>query len=45
MEIYTGIDIVENGRIKKVYEKYRDRFLKKVFTENELNYCFSQKDA
>ncbi|RUM57029.1 MAG: holo-[acyl-carrier-protein] synthase [Persephonella sp.] len=45
MEIYTGIDIVENGRIKKVYEKYRDRFLKKVFTENELNYCFSQKEV
>ena len=45
MEIYTGIDIVENERIRKVYEKYGNRFLKKIFTENELDYCFSQKEV
>ena len=45
MEIYTGIDIVENERIEKVYKKFGDRFLKKVFTDREINYCFSQKEV
>ena len=30
MEIFTGIDIVENDRIKKVYDRYKDKFLKKI---------------
>ena len=45
MEIYTGIDIVENDRIKKVYDRYKDKFLKKIFTERELEYCFNQKET
>jgi len=40
----VGIDIVEIERIKKLYERFGDRFLNRVFTENELNYCFSRKN-
>ncbi len=36
-----GIDIIEIDRIKKLVEK-NDRFLNKVFTENEIKY-FSEK--
>lgn len=32
-----GIDIVENKRIKKVYLKYKRRFLNKILSENEIN--------
>ncbi len=39
MEIYTGIDIVENERIKKAVERLGDRFLHRVFTEREIDYC------
>lgn len=45
MEIFTGIDIVENERIKKIYEKYNKKFLTKIYTERELEYCFNQKDV
>ncbi len=44
MEIYTGIDIVENERIEKVYKKFKDKFLNKIFTEREIEYCLSKKD-
>lgn len=39
MQIYTGIDILENERIKKAIEKFGDRFLKRIYTENEIKYC------
>ncbi|WP_457626581.1 holo-ACP synthase [Persephonella sp.] len=45
MQIYTGIDIVENIRIKKALRKHGDRFLKRVFTENEISYCFEKADS
>jgi holo-[acyl-carrier protein] synthase len=35
-----GIDIVKVARIKEVSEKWGDRFLKRVFTKDELAYCF-----
>ena len=34
-----GTDIVEISRIKEAIEKHGDTFLKKVFTDNEINYC------
>ena len=40
MQIFTGIDIVENRRIENI--KNLDRFLKKVFPE-KLNYCFEKR--
>lgn len=44
MKIYTGVDIVSNIRIKGAYEKFGEKFLKRVYTERELEYCFNKKD-
>ncbi|WP_297890064.1 holo-ACP synthase [Sulfurihydrogenibium sp.] len=44
MKIYTGIDIVENNRIEKAYKKFGERFLKKIYTDREIQYCFKKKD-
>ena len=35
----TGIDIVENYRIKKILLKKKSNFKKKIFTINEIAYC------
>ncbi len=39
-----GIDIVNIDRIKKLYEKYGEKFLKKVFTDEEIKYSFERKN-
>jgi len=39
-----GTDIVEIIRIKDAVEKWGERFLKKIFTENEISYCYKKKD-
>ncbi len=44
MKIFTGIDIVENDRIKKAIDKYGDNFLKRIFTQREIDYCFFKKN-
>ena len=35
----TGIDIVENYRIKKLLLKKKSNFKNKIFTNNEIAYC------
>lgn len=35
----VGVDIVENQRIQALIEKSGQRFLKRVFTDEELAYC------
>ena len=35
----TGIDIVENYRLKKILLKKKTNFKKKIFTINEIKYC------
>jgi holo-[acyl-carrier protein] synthase len=37
--ISTGIDIIEIERIKAVLSKYGERFLKKIYTNQEIDYC------
>ena len=37
-----GIDIIEIERIQKSVEKFGNRFLKKIFTEKELEYSLSK---
>lgn len=37
-----GVDIVEIDRIEKIVKEYGDVFLKKVFSEDEINYCKSK---
>ncbi|RJP65274.1 MAG: holo-[acyl-carrier-protein] synthase [Candidatus Abyssobacteria bacterium SURF_17] len=40
--IGTGIDIVEVERIKRLLEKQKQRFLDRVFTKAEVEYCMSK---
>ncbi|GAB6183429.1 holo-ACP synthase [Thermodesulfovibrio hydrogeniphilus] len=39
-----GVDIVSVDRIKAIYEKFGEKFLKKIFTDNEIKYSFSHKN-
>jgi holo-[acyl-carrier protein] synthase len=38
----TGIDIAEVPRIREVIERHGERFLKRIFTEGEIQYCESK---
>ncbi|MBN1406015.1 MAG: holo-ACP synthase [Candidatus Omnitrophica bacterium] len=38
MIIGTGIDIVEISRVKNACRKWKDKFLKRIFTEKEIEY-------
>ncbi|HEY3929524.1 MAG TPA: holo-[acyl-carrier-protein] synthase [Candidatus Koribacter sp.] len=42
MIVGTGIDIVEVPRIAKSIERFRERFLNRVFTTAEIAYCDSK---
>jgi holo-[acyl-carrier protein] synthase len=39
-----GVDIVSNERIRKAIEKFGERFLKRIYTLSELEYCKKQAD-
>jgi holo-[acyl-carrier protein] synthase len=39
MIVGTGVDIAEVGRIRESVERFGDRFLHRVFTEGEIQYC------
>ena len=39
MVLGLGIDIIEIDRIKKSIENYGERFLNKIFTQEEIIYC------
>ena len=40
----TGIDIIENSRIKKLMLKSKLNFKKKIFTQHEILYCEKKKN-
>ena len=42
MKILCGTDIIEVSRIKKSIDESGDKFLNRVFTENEIKYCKSR---
>src|SRR5579862_939302 len=42
MIVGTGIDITEVPRIREVIERHGERFLKRIFTEGEIQYCESK---
>jgi holo-[acyl-carrier protein] synthase len=44
MIVGVGTDIIEIERIKKSYEQFGDRFLNRIFTAEEIAYCFSKKN-
>ena len=37
--IGTGVDIIEVSRIKQASKKWSDKFLKRIFTDKELDYA------
>jgi holo-[acyl-carrier protein] synthase len=37
-----GIDIVRTARIKEVVEKWGKRFIERVYTKNEIVYCYQK---
>lgn len=42
--IGTGIDLVEIERFKKTLERYGEKFLSKIYTDCEKNYCCSRRN-
>ena len=41
MILGIGIDIIEVNRIAASYERFGERFLKRILHPNEINYCLS----
>jgi holo-[acyl-carrier protein] synthase len=41
--IGIGIDVVEVSRIKSSLDEFGERFLTRIFTESERDYCHRQK--
>ena len=37
--LIVGVDIIEIPRIKRVFEQYGDRFLRRIYTDREIAYC------
>lgn len=42
--MYTGIDIIEVKRIKKVFSTH-ENFIRRVYTEDEIKYCQSKRNC
>jgi holo-[acyl-carrier protein] synthase len=38
-----GCDVIEVERVRGVFDRHGERFLRRVFTEEEREYCFSNK--
>lgn len=45
MQINCGTDIIEIERIKESIEDLGDKFIQRVFTPKEIEYCESKKTA
>ncbi len=43
MQKGIGIDIIEIQRVKEAVGRFREKFLDKVFTKRELDYCTQKK--
>jgi holo-[acyl-carrier protein] synthase len=39
-----GIDLVKIDRVRTAVHRWEERFLKRVFTEKEISYCYEKKD-
>ncbi len=44
MNIFLGTDICEISRIKAITDRYNDKFLNKIFTPEELEYCLNKSN-
>jgi len=45
MLVGTGIDLIEVPRIARSIERFGDRFLRRVFTDEEIAYCRAKATA
>ena len=45
MKILTGTDIIEINRIKESIENLGENFKNKIYTEKEIEYCESKRNA
>jgi len=43
MVIALGVDLIEVERIKRAIERWGDRFLQRIFTPREIEYCSRQR--
>lgn len=43
MRVTCGVDIIEIDRVRSSIENTGENFLKRVFTDNEIEYCESKK--
>lgn len=43
MKVTCGTDIIEIDRIKENVENLGDKFIKRIYTEKEIEYCESKK--
>jgi holo-[acyl-carrier protein] synthase len=42
LSISVGVDTIEIDRVERVLARYGDRFLKRVFTPREIEYCMGR---
>lgn len=40
----VGVDLVKIPRMRRVVERWQDRFLRRVFTDAEIAYCRTRRD-
>lgn len=45
MLVGTGVDLVEVPRIARSMERFGERFLRRVFTDEEIAYCLARAGA
>jgi holo-[acyl-carrier protein] synthase len=45
MIVGTGIDLAEVGRLERAIARYGRRFLERVFTRREIEYCQERKNS
>ena len=42
--IYVGIDLVDIKRLNKVFERHKEKFKKRIFTQHEIEECEKRKN-
>lgn len=45
MILGIGTDVIEVSRIRQALDKYGERFMRRLFTAAEIEYCTSRKNA
>ena len=45
MKVYTGTDIIEIERVKNSIENIGKKFIEEIYTQKEIEYCESKKNA